>query len=160
MADTVSTIDTVSTGAGRLSAVEILACGHVAHPGAAKACAHLARPAGRAEKDDAEEHVRLLTGHRLDYDLACTGCDGSGREIELVTICEGWAERFADGDELVAWRGRPWTEERPEPVDVTVREWRQRARFRADRAASRHRRVGRRDRRSAAPPALRAAYDA
>ena len=41
-----------------LSAVETLACGHVAYAGHSRVCPHLVRPA----EDDDLDSVRLLTG--------------------------------------------------------------------------------------------------
>lgn len=99
-----------------------LACGHVANEAPARVCPHLVRPA----RDDME-HVRLLKGRRLDYDLACAACDAAGQPITLIEVCEGCVQRLneeaVDGS-LTAWRGRAGIDERPEPVDPTVDSWR------------------------------------
>jgi hypothetical protein len=104
-----------------LGAVRTLECGHVAHESPSKVCPHLARP------EDAEiSHVRLLTGRRLEYDLACDACDAAGTPITLVRVCEGCVGRRnedAEYGELSGWRGQPGIDERPEPVDRTVLSW-------------------------------------
>lgn len=84
-------------------------------------CPHLARPT-----EEFVSQVRLLTGRRLEYDLACEECDAGGAPITLVVICEGCVERLNEDAEdggLTGWRGRPGIEERPEPVDRTVMVW-------------------------------------
>jgi hypothetical protein len=84
-------------------------------------CPHLARPT-----EEFVSHVRLLTGRRLEYDLACEECDAGEAPITLVAICEGCVERLNEDAEdggLTGWRGQPGIEERPEPVDRTVMSW-------------------------------------
>jgi len=104
-----------------LGTVRTLPCGHVAYAASARACPHLADP-----RYEGGRHVRLLTGRRLEYDLACAGCDASGQPVTLVQICEGCVQRHAEDAEngdLAAWRGQPGIEERPEPVDRAVTQW-------------------------------------
>lgn len=84
-------------------------------------CPHLVRPT-----EEFVSQVRLLTGRRLEFDIACEECDAGGAPITLVVICEGCVERLNEDAEdggLTAWRGQPGIEERPEPVDRTVRSW-------------------------------------
>jgi hypothetical protein len=102
--------------------VETLACGHVAYEAASRVCPHLVRP-GDAELD----HVRLLTGRRLEFDLVCAECDAAGHQVTLVPVCEGCVGRLneeAENGSLTGWRGQAGIEERPEPVDRTVVSWR------------------------------------
>ena len=104
-----------------MGAVRTLECGHVAHESPSKVCPHLARP-----EDEEISHVRLLTGRRLEYDLACDACDAAGTPITLVPVCEGCVGRRnedAEYGELSGWRGQPGIDERPEPVDRTVLSW-------------------------------------
>ncbi|WP_230686898.1 WD40 repeat domain-containing protein [Catellatospora vulcania] len=77
--------------------------------------------------DDAEAaHVRLLTGHGLEFDMCCPACGeavAEGRPVELLIACDGCVARCADSDgHLRAWRGTPGIAERPGPLDPTVRE--------------------------------------
>jgi hypothetical protein len=106
---------------GTLTAVETLACGHVAHAGTSRMCIHLA---SSAETDNVE-YVRLLTGHGLDADLCCTACDRTrqaGAPVALEDVCEGCVARYADDEfgYLAGWRGEPGIVERPEPVNTAV----------------------------------------
>ena len=74
---------------------------------------------------ESEDHVRLLTGHGLDYDLCCRACDRSmldGSPPELLVACEGCVARCLEDDwcTLLAWRGEPGILERAEPLDAAV----------------------------------------
>jgi hypothetical protein len=108
-------------GSDYRGAVETVACGHVAHAAASRVCPHL------VAAEEHLDHVRVLTGRGLDYDLACPACDTADEPVSLVTVCEGCVERLDDEAEygsLTGWRGQPGIGERPEPVDPTVWEWR------------------------------------
>lgn len=77
--------------------------------------------------DDAgADHVRLLTGRGIQFDMCCPVCGESadeGRPVTLLIACEGCVARCAEADwSLRAWRGTPGIAERPEPLDPTVRE--------------------------------------
>ncbi|MFI7545267.1 hypothetical protein [Actinoplanes sp. NPDC049599] len=102
--------------------METLACGHVAFAAPSRMCPHLVRPVR-----EGVEHVRLLTGRRLEFDLACGQCDAAGKPVTLVEVCEGCAQRLdedAEHGSLTAWRGQPGVDERPEAVDRSVVDWR------------------------------------
>jgi hypothetical protein len=84
-------------------------------------CRHLIDPAA-----DRLDHVALLTGHGLDRNLCCVSCDraaAEGEPVEALEVCEGCVARIAEDeqDSLTAWRGRPGIEERPEPIDTTLK---------------------------------------
>lgn len=83
-------------------------------------CRHLL---GDGSDDD---HVRLLTGHRTDYDMCCQDCAkaaDSGQPVDLLVACEGCVARCAESDwSIIGWRGAPGIEQRPEPLDATVLE--------------------------------------
>jgi hypothetical protein len=97
--------------------MDLLPCGHVAFAGTSRMCRHLLGSEG-------DEHVRLLTGQGLEFDLCCVACDRealSGSPPELLLACEGCVARYADDDgALVAWRGEPAVLLRPERFDATV----------------------------------------
>jgi hypothetical protein len=99
--------------------VDVLPCGHVAVAGTSRMCRHLFGSAG-------EEHVGLLTGRGLDFDVCCPACDRAaqaGSEPDLVPACEACLEPYlndVDHRWLVAWRGSPEVLERPEAFDPTV----------------------------------------
>ncbi|MFC5750484.1 hypothetical protein [Actinomadura rugatobispora] len=97
--------------------MDVLPCGHVAYASTSRMCRHLLGPDG-----DEVDHVRLLTGRGLEYDMACEDCDQAGGDPELIQVCEGCAERVADEDNrsMVGWRGEPEILERPEPVDPAL----------------------------------------
>ncbi|WP_238011191.1 hypothetical protein KZZ52_22150 [Dactylosporangium sp. AC04546] len=91
-------------------------CGHVANPSTSRACPHLAPP-----PEDPGGHVRVMTGHGMEFDLVCEACDRAGEPVELTAICEGCAERAFDDGDLVAWRGSAGIPERPEPMPPVYR---------------------------------------
>lgn len=97
--------------------MDLLPCGHVAIAGASRMCRHLLG-------SDGDEHVRLLTGRGLEFDLFCAVCDRAaldGSPPELLLACEGCVARCTDDDwALLAWRGEPEILARPEPCDATV----------------------------------------
>jgi hypothetical protein len=97
--------------------MDVLPCGHVAVAGLSRMCRHLLGSEGG-------NHVRLLTGRGLDFDLCCGACDRAatgGSPPELLRACEGCVARCVDDDwDTVAWRGEPGILERPEPFDATV----------------------------------------
>jgi hypothetical protein len=99
--------------------MDVLPCGHVAVAGTSRMCRHLLGSEG-------EEHVRLLTGRGLEFDVCCAACDRAaldGRPPELLVACEGCVARCTSEDwELLAWRGEPGILARPEPFDTTVAE--------------------------------------
>jgi hypothetical protein len=73
--------------------------------GASRMCPHLIGA-------DDPEHVRLLTGKGLTYDICCPACDRSltaGDPSELLVVCEGCVDRAHENDwyTLLAWRGEP-----------------------------------------------------
>ncbi len=76
--------------------------------------------------DSDEDHVRLLTGRGLEYDMCCQACDkgaDQGHPVDLLVACEGCVSRCAETDwSIVGWRGTPGIGQRPEPFDTTVRE--------------------------------------
>ena len=81
-------------------------------------CRHLVGSEG-------EDHVRLLTGHGLDYDLCCRACDRAlldGSPPELLVACEGCVARCLEDDwcTLLAWRGEAGIRVRAEPLDAAV----------------------------------------
>lgn len=101
--------------------MKVLACGHVAHAGAARMCRHLA---GLADDGD-PAHVRVLTGRGIEFDLCCQACDAelaAGRQPELVRACEGCVARVAEDEwaDMIGWRGEPGIAERAEPLDPAV----------------------------------------
>ena len=58
--------------------------------------------------------------------MACAACAAAGQPVDLIEVCEGCVQRCAEDAEdgsLTAWRGHPGVEERPEPLDLTIREW-------------------------------------
>jgi hypothetical protein len=84
-------------------------------------CRHLI---GVAEIDD-PEHVRVLTGRGIEFDLCCPACDAAraaGRPPGLVQACEGCVARVAElgWSDMLGWRGEPGIAERPEPLDPAV----------------------------------------
>jgi hypothetical protein len=97
--------------------MDLLPCGHVAVTGASRMCRHLLGSEGN-------EHLRLLSGHGLEFDLYCTACDVAalkGGPPELLAACEGCVARCADDDwALLAWRGEPGILARTEPLSATV----------------------------------------
>ena len=99
--------------------VDVLPCGHIALAGTSRMCSHLIG-------SDGEEHVGLLTGRGLDFDVCCPACDRAaqaGSAPELLSACEGCLAAYVDDEDhryLVAWRGAPEILERPEAFDVTV----------------------------------------
>jgi hypothetical protein len=96
--------------------VDLLPCGHVAVVGASRMCPHLLGTEG-------EDHVRMLTGRALEYDLCCPACDRAARDgtpPALLPACEGCVARRTDDRGPVAWRGEPGIPVRPEPLDATV----------------------------------------
>ena len=98
--------------------VDLLPCGHVAVAGPSRMCRHLLGSEG-------EDHVRLLTGRGLGYDLCCSACDRAaldGNPPELVSACEGCVTRCTEDDwyTLLAWRGEPEILTRPAPLDPAV----------------------------------------
>lgn len=97
--------------------MELLECGHAAYPSQHRMCVHLLVP----EDQEEEEHVRLLSGHGMGYDLCCWACDKADAGPQLVQVCQGCMDRN-DDDEIWGgtWRGEPEVLERPEPVDTTV----------------------------------------
>ncbi|MBW8480977.1 YncE family protein [Actinomadura parmotrematis] len=91
--------------------MDVHACGHVAHAGDIRLCRHLLGPKG-----DEQDHLRLLRGRGLEYDLCCPACDEAGDPV-LLEACEGCVDRVdGEGGALVGWRGEPGVRERPEPV--------------------------------------------
>ncbi|WP_344587794.1 hypothetical protein [Actinomadura vinacea] len=90
----------------------------MAYPSTSRMCRHLLGPDG-----DEVDHVRLLTGRGLEYDMCCDACDRADGDPELTQVCEGCAERVGDEDNrtMVGWRGEAEILERPEPVDPTLR---------------------------------------
>ena len=98
--------------------MDLLPCGHVAVAGPSRMCRHLIGSGG-------EDHVRLLTGRALEYDLCCPACDRAalgGDPPELLVACEGCVARCIDDDwcTLLAWRGEPGVMTCAEPLDVTI----------------------------------------
>ncbi len=77
-------------------------------------------------EDSDEEHVRLLTGRGLEFDMCCPACDkavGQGEQLDLAAACEGCFARCVESDwSILGWRGTPGVSERREPVDTAVRE--------------------------------------
>jgi hypothetical protein len=73
---------------------------------------------------EGDDHVRLLAGRGLHFDLCCVDCDRraqGGSPPELVQACEGCVARCTDDEwALVAWRGEPGIPARPERFDTTV----------------------------------------
>jgi hypothetical protein len=75
---------------------------------------------------DGDEHVGLLTGRGLDFDVCCPACDRAAQDgsvPELLSACEGCVGAYVDDEDhrgLVAWRGAPEILQRPEPFDATV----------------------------------------
>jgi hypothetical protein len=98
--------------------VDLLPCGHVAVAGMSRMCRHL------FGSEEGGEHVRLLTGRGLEFDLCCVDCDRAARDgspPELLLACEGCVALFDGADwALVAWRGEPEILARPERFDTTV----------------------------------------
>jgi len=91
--------------------VNLLACGHAAISGDLRACVHLLVEAP-------PEHVRLLTGVAVGYDLLCEECaDSSEPRSRLLEVCEGCADRADDDSSLRGWRGAPEVRHRDQPVD-------------------------------------------
>lgn len=101
--------------------MEVLPCGHAALPSASRMCRHLLGPEGA-------DHVRFLTGFRLEYDIGCTECGRiaeNRRQLELFQACEGCVARYTDeGGWDYTWRGTPGIEDRPEAVSNMVEETR------------------------------------
>jgi hypothetical protein len=94
--------------------MEVLPCGHIAHPGRSRLCRHLAVPEGPTE------HLRMLTGVGIHYDLCCHACDGA-TTVEYLIACEGCVQRIEDERyDCLGWRGRPGILERAEPVEPAV----------------------------------------
>ncbi|GAA1619541.1 hypothetical protein GCM10009828_054740 [Actinoplanes couchii] len=62
--------------------------------------------------------VRVLTGHRMDYDLSCEVC-ASGTPVTLTTVCQPCFDLRDDGY-FLAWRGEPGIVDRPEPVGAVT----------------------------------------
>ncbi len=94
--------------------MEVLPCGHVAHPGRSRLCPHLVVPEGPTE------HLRMLTGVGIEYHLSCQACDEAGT-VEYVLACEGCVQRIEDERyDCLGWRGEPGVKERAEPVDPNV----------------------------------------
>jgi hypothetical protein len=97
--------------------MDLLPCGHVAVAGTSRMCRHLLGSEGA-------EHVRLLTGRKLEFDLCCVDCDRAARDgspPQLLSACEGCVARHVDDEwALVAWRGEPEILVRPEPIGTTV----------------------------------------
>lgn len=100
--------------------METLPCGHVAHAGPSRLCAHL------IGDDPVEGYVALLTGVGIEHDMCCVACDRAtdkGEQAPLLEACEGCVARLEDDMwALQGWRGTPSVLERPEPVDPTVTE--------------------------------------
>lgn len=73
---------------------------------------------------EGEDHVRLLTGRGLEYDLCCPVCDraaADGSPPELVAACEGCVARCTDDwSAQLGWRGQPGILTRPEPLDQAI----------------------------------------
>jgi hypothetical protein len=94
--------------------MEVLSCGHVAHPGRSRLCRHLTVP------EAPTEHLRMLTGEGINYDLCCPACDRDGA-VEYVVACEGCVQRIEDERyDCLGWRGQPGIRERAEPLDPTI----------------------------------------
>ena len=72
------------------------------------------------------DHVRFLTGFRLEYDIGCVECGQTTetrRQLELFQACEGCVARCTgEHDWSFTWRGEPGIEDRPEPVSLAVAE--------------------------------------
>jgi hypothetical protein len=74
---------------------------------------------------EGEDHVRLLTGRGLDFDLCCPACDRAaldGDPPEPVSACEGCVTRCTEDDwyTLLAWRGEPEILTRAELLESAV----------------------------------------
>lgn len=97
--------------------MDLLPCGHVAVAGTSRMCRHLL-------ESEETEHVRLLTGRGMEFDLCCMACDrtaADGSPPELLVACEGCVARCTDDEwALLAWRGKPEILVRPEPFDATL----------------------------------------
>jgi hypothetical protein len=104
----------------KLGGVELLPCGHAAHAGASRLCAHL------IGDESAEEYVALLTGVGIEHDMCCIECDlaaARGDQVPLLEACEGCVARLEDDMwALQGWRGTPSVLERPELIDQSVLE--------------------------------------
>ncbi|HCT75313.1 MAG TPA: hypothetical protein DGT23_01705 [Micromonosporaceae bacterium] len=98
--------------------MELLACGHVALPGPSRMCEHLLGT-------ESSEHIRLLTGHGVEYNLCCRACDAAarkGQSVELCVACEVCVASCIDDDwcSLVAWRSTPGITDSHEPFDTSI----------------------------------------
>ena len=97
--------------------MEVLPCGHAALAGPSKLCQHLLGSEGA-------NHVRLLTGAGVEYDICCQGCGRAaqaGDRPELSTACEGCVTRCTDGWDFV-WQGEPGIRDRAEPISSVTYE--------------------------------------
>lgn len=75
---------------------------------------------------EGQDHVRFLTGIRLECDLCCAECDRTARtrkHLKLFQACEGCVARCTDGWDFT-WRGEPGIEERPEGFSHMIEETR------------------------------------
>jgi hypothetical protein len=89
--------------------MDLLVCGHAAISGDMRTCVHLL-------VEDPPEHVRLLTGEALGYDLLCMECaDSDESRSHLLEVCEGCADR-ADDSSFREWRGTPEVRHRDLPA--------------------------------------------
>jgi hypothetical protein len=69
-------------------------------------------------------HVRLLTGSGLEFDLCCRDCGHTaqaGDRPELFTACEGCLTRCTDGWDYT-WLGEAGIRDRPEPISSEIYE--------------------------------------
>ncbi|BCJ60706.1 hypothetical protein [Micromonospora endophytica] len=96
-----------------------LDCGHVALAATSRFCPHLVD----VPEDNEVAYHRLLTGHGMEFDLACGECGAAGRLSSPVEVCAGCVDRLIEDGDLLGWRGEPEILERPEPFDPTVSGW-------------------------------------